>query len=158
MSKKTLVTIEKNDQVEVIDGRAVPYWKRALNEDGSEKLNPVSLVATVHLKPLSIGERIQRYLNTPSVADLQGSDYGYDDLDDMDDDPNVDPISPHEQRAYELQERSYSRRREEALAKAEADRLKEKERKEAFRRDYEALRADASEIPGSPPLTTKTEA
>lgn len=77
---------------------------KRLTESGFEIPDNRSLVAVVDLTPVTMGERVQRYMRTPSLRDeLVFSDEDYDPDDFHDDDDR--PMSPHEERFAERQDR-----------------------------------------------------
>lgn len=125
------------------------YFEVAQDDQGREIVSPVSLVAVAHMRPLSIGERVARYMRTPNLQEI------HDDLWDPDDQEepfsrNVDPMSKHEDRARKAVESSHEKKRKRALQKEEEERKKEEERKAQFRRDMEELREKASTPPAPP--------
>lgn len=124
----------------------MPWNNPSLTKDGRVKVNPTSLVAVVDIRPVTLGERIRRYMRTPQfLQDMNRSD-GYDE-DDLLIDPHEPPMSPYEDRAVELAERVKKRKAEER--EAEKQRLidQEKAEKDAFRKRYNEIRREADEPP-----------
>ena len=71
-----------------------------LDAAGAEIVSSVSLVVGVDLHPLSLGERVRRFMKTPMLsADL----FKYDDGEDIGEmfDEHESPISPHVDRDWE---------------------------------------------------------
>lgn len=108
-----------------------------LDENGSEVLSPISLIADLDMRPLSTRENLARFQKMPSILEGDGLDQETDTdergrpvVDDRDyyvPDPNDTPPSPHELRARQLGKR---------LSKARAAHV---ENLNKFREDGETL-------------------
>lgn len=113
----------------------------ALNKKGMEMPDIRSLVAVCDLSPITLGDKIRRYVRTPTLADdLLYHDEKYDPDDFFDDEDR--PMSPHEERAAAWLERKKERKtaydkqvREKEIADQEAE-------NEAFRERVKALKLD----------------
>lgn len=116
-----------------------------LTPNGLEIPDRRSLVAVCDLKPVTMGERIKRYVRSPSLKDdLVFSDDRFDPDDFLDDEDR--PMSPHEERAAE-----YLERKKRQKAKLDAQRKKEAEDKEREENErFESrVRQVKSDIPPS---------
>lgn len=104
-----------------------------LNSKGMELPDNRSLVAVCDLTPLTIGERVRRYVRVPQLRDdLIYSDENYDPDDFFDDEDR--PMSPHEERAAEFLARKKARKAEKDAEAAEAARKKLEEEQAEFAR------------------------
>lgn len=104
-----------------------------------------SLVAVCDLKPITMGDRVHRYMRSPSLRDdLVFSDPDYDPDDFLDDDDR--PMSPHEER-YE----AYNNRKK--ARKAELDKKENAEREEKLRLANEEFVKRVREIKADIPAT-----
>lgn len=131
--------------------RAPRYFDTTQDEFGREILNPVSLVATVDMRPLTIGERIARY-SGPSPRELELAGYGYDD-DGFDDDFESDtPLSEYEDRTIDIAVRAKANRENRINKEAEETKAREAAHLEKLSQELEELRkkASATPIPATP--------
>lgn len=100
-----------------------------INKNGCELPSDQSLVAVCDIRPVSMSDRIQRYLRAPRLMDdLMFDPDDYDPDDDVFHDDDDRMMSPHEDRFQE-----YKKRRQEQLdakLKEESRLLKEKMDKE----------------------------
>lgn len=108
-----------------------------------ERPDDRSLVAVVDLTPITMGERVRRYMRTPSLRDdLIFHDPKYDPDDFYDDEDR--PMAPHEERYDEFVERKKQR-------KTELDEKRRKDAEEKQKSDDEEfvkrVKAVKSEIP-----------
>lgn len=129
--------------------KSYPY----LDENGSVVTSPVTLVAHLDLRPITLGERISRYMRTPKFQQDMNNTLGFDDGDDVPDDMvDMDdlPLSKHEDRARVIQDRARRRRFEEKEAEKKANFEKAKAEKEAFRQRYQEIKDEIDNK--SPPL------
>lgn len=125
-----------------------------MNDLGEEIVSNISLVSVADQRPMTLGERVRRYMNTPQFQhDLDAG--ALDDFTDEDFDlvPLSDeaPISAHEDRSRELKKRVRKRLTDEAEAKKQKAIEAEKAEKEAFRKRYNELRAEAEGTAPPPP-------
>lgn len=117
-----------------------------LTKDGKVRVSPVSLVAVADLRPITLGERVRRYMRTPKFLQDQNNLDGYDEEDFLLD-PHENPLSPHEERSAEILENVRKRKMEER--EAEKQRLidEEKADREKFRKRLRELREEGDEPP-----------
>ena len=129
------------------------YFDKTQDADGREILNPLSLVATVDMKPLTIGERIARY-SGPSPRELELSGYGYDD-DGFDDDFEIDsPLSEYEERTVEIAVKAKANREKRIAEESEKTKAAEiKQLEELSAAIQKRLKASAT----TPPAPTGEE-
>lgn len=125
-----------------------------LDKFGREIVSPISLVAAVDLRPMSLGERIRRYQRTPQFQEdlkaLEESEIDDEIMELYDDGEN--PISPYEDRFQDLRERIRQRKRAEEEAAIEADRKREADEREAWRQRHREILAESSTpFPATPP-------
>lgn len=134
------------------------YHRPYLNDFGQEELSDTSLVAVADLRPMSLGERVRRYMRTPQfqqdLMNQAGMDEDEDNIPDSLGDPDgPELMSPHEERAYDLRRDAALRAAEkvEADKKAETDAAIEREKAEkaVFRRRMKELRDEGS-VPDEP--------
>lgn len=117
-----------------------------LTVQGYEIPDGRSLVAVCDLKPVSMGDRIKRYVRSPSLRDdLVFSDDQFD-PDDWHDDEDR-PMSPHEERYGEYVDRKKRR-------KTELDKKKAEEAAELERKENEKFRARVLEVKEDIPKST----
>lgn len=117
-----------------------------VDKNGALRLSPVSLVAIASMRPVTLGERVRRYQRTPKFLQDQQMLDGYDEEDILFD-RHENPLSPHEDRSFELLERVKKRKAEEREADKQSQIEKEKAEKEAFRKRYEEIRRESEEPP-----------
>lgn len=100
-----------------------------LNDKGMEIPDPRSLVAVCDLKPITMGERIRRYVRTPQLRDDLLFDNDEYDPDDFHDDEDR-PASPFEERTTAFMDRVKSRRqkKDEETKKAAQEALEAEEK------------------------------
>lgn len=100
--------------------------KRPLTPHAYERPDNRSLVAVCDLRPITMGERVMRYVRTPSLKDDLIFDDDRYDPDDFHDDEDR-PMSPHEERAQARLERKKAEKakadqaRQDAATKKKAD-------------------------------------
>ena len=130
------------------------YHPPTLTKSGAELVSDVSLVAVADLRPVTLGERIRRYMRTPQfmedINDLRNNLDLFDPEEiDFVLDPHENPMSDYEDRMADLKKRFHDRKQK--LAEEEKQKLikKEAEEKEAFKRRYDELRREGSSPPGS---------
>lgn len=123
-----------------------------LDDQGREVISPVTLVAVADLRPVSMQERVQRYMRLPSFVQDQTDLREFwtdDDLDELPD-PDEVPMSEFEDRAREISARVQARRAKES---AEASQRKAEEDAAEFERwsaKYEELRQRGSSAKPEP--------
>lgn len=131
-------------------GREKRYFDDTQDKDGREILNPLSLVASVDMKPLTIGERIARY-SGPSPRELELAGYGFDD-DDYDFEPSDDtPLSEYEERTVDILVRAKANHEKRIQEAADQTRLQETEKLDKLSKELEDRRKKASATPPPPP-------
>lgn len=139
--------------------KAKYVWQNpVLDAQGREVISPVSLVAVADLRPISMAERVRRYMRLPQFIEDQKNltDLWADNDWDENLDPDEVPISKYEDRAREVAARIQARRAKEAAdlsaQKADAD----KKKYEEWSAHFEELRQKGSsprENPtASPPI------
>lgn len=133
------------------------YFEKTQDETGREIPNPLSMVASVDMKPLTIGERIDRYLRSPSNRELELSGYGYDDDDYDFDAPDDTPLSEYEDRTTDILVRAKAR--SEARNQKAADQKREENRTKLLelQKQLEDLQK-ASATPTAPPAPKAADA
>ena len=122
-----------------------------LDDYGNERVSDVSLVAVADLRPMSLGERVRRYMRTPQLQHDLMNDAGMDMDDENFPDTQPDdsaPMSLHEDRAHQLRKDQENARlkkiEEDKKAATEAEIEAEKQANEAFRRRYKQLKESGS--------------
>jgi len=126
------------------------YIPPKLDDKGRELVSSVSLVSRADMRPITLGERIRRYMRTPQFQRDLDSEDGWDpeDLEEIGIEEE-NPISIHEDRAKEIAGRVRTRKTK------EADELKQKEieaenaEKEKFRKRFKELQEEGS-VPEAP--------
>jgi len=128
---------------------AAEYHAPALDSEGRELVSSVSLVTVAHQRPVTLGERIKRYMQMPTLqADLE--------YDEIDEDDYVDydgpPMSKYEDRHRDLLKRVSERKSKEAAEKKAADRKAAEEEAAAFRKRVLEVKIAGSK-PDLPPAS-----
>lgn len=135
------------------------YVPPQLDDQGREIVSPISLVAAVDLRPMSLGERIRRYQRTPQFQEdlkrLREAEIDDEIMQLYDDDEN--PISPYEERFEEIRSNIRKRKQKEAEDALELERQAEAREKEAFRKRYNEIRDEASIPPQPSPASPPAE-
>lgn len=127
-----------------------------LDAEGREILSPVTLVSVTDMRPMTLGERVRRYIRTPTFQQDILNDDGYH-PDDLHEVPIEDenPISPYEERAWDLQSISRKRKRKEAEDKKNEAIEAEKAVKAEYRRRFKELQAEGADLPDPPTTPSK---
>lgn len=121
-----------------------------MNSAGEEVLSDVSLVAHTDMRPVTLGERIRRYIKTPAFAQDQLDEAGYHSEDIFDEDiPFEEQLPPtnYEDRYHELKEGLEKIRKEKIEKKKKEREEREKAEKEAFRKRYNELKDEGATPP-----------
>lgn len=129
------------------------YNPPQLDESGMERVSDTSLVSVADLSPMSLGERVRRYMRQPQFQEDLMNELGYDSLEDdelpdtLEGDDDA-PMSPHEDRAYEHRARVKKAAEEKVeadkKAKTEAEIEAERKAMEDFRKRMKQLREEGS--------------
>ena len=127
-----------------------------LNDQGAEVVSPISLVAVADLRPVSMAERVRRYMRLPQFVEDQKAlaDLWADSDLDENLDPDEVPIGTYEDRAREIAAKTQARRAKEAAEASQRKAEEDRAQFEAWSLKYEELRQKGA---GSPPSTTTPE-
>lgn len=150
MTKTKLATA--NEAVPSITNpkRIARYHEMSQHEDGSEHLNPISLVSDVDMHPLSLGEQMLRFVRSPDLL------YDFDDSEDFDiDDQDSDRMTAYEDRTHESL-RYVKRKKEERIKKQNEEKAEAAQKElDEFAKRYEARRLETDQVatpPAKPPV------
>lgn len=124
----------------------MPWNNPSMTPDGKVRVSRTSLVAVADIRPVTLGERIRRYMRTPQFLQDMNKDDGYDDIDLLID-PHEPPMSPHEDRALDLADRVKKRKADERESEKQKLIDAEKAEKDLFRRRLAELRDEGEEPP-----------
>lgn len=128
-----------------------------LDEKGREVVSPVSLVSVADLRPVTMAERVRRYMRLPQFVEDQKTLHDLWAEGELDEnlDPDAVPLSQYEDRAREVAARVQVRKAKEAKEASEAKAEQDRRDFEAWSKKYEELRQKAaSPPPGSSPGQT----
>lgn len=138
------------DKVQIPSDQDVNKFAPQLDGRGREVVSPVSLVAAVNLRNVTLGERVRRYMKTPQFLQDQNDLDGYDPdehdpefLADMDE----NPMSRHELRFGEIAGRVRERKKQERAAEKQAAIDKENAERDTFRRRMRELKEEGDKPP-----------
>lgn len=122
-----------------------------LDDQGREVVSPVTLVSVADLRPITMGERVRRYMRMPTFLEDQKAlqDLWADDDFDENTDPDEIPIGPYEDRAREVAARIQARRAKESAEKSAEAAAADKAKYEEWSKHYEELRQKSS-VPPQP--------
>lgn len=114
-----------------------------LNSRGEELPSPVSLVTVAHSRPVSLGQRIKRYTQLPTLQ----NDLLFDEVSEEDyvGDYDGPPMSKYEDRHAQILENVKKRKHKEAEDKKKADKEKEDAEREEFRKRVLQVKEAGSE-------------
>lgn len=132
------------------------YTPPQLDEHGREIISQVTLVAVADLRPVTLGERIRRYMKTPQfLQDLHNEDGYHDENIEEVPDEDENPITRYETRAADIVERVKARKQKAVEDEKEKLIAEEKASKDAFRKRFKELQLEGATLP---PPTSSNEA